>query len=149
MNKTELQTMPTKHDGEAFVTINGVVDTAMIVSKCDVSTEAITTQKRFLNQRIEQNAVRGLKVSGNIGFYATTSKLAKAIENFKNCGKYPEITIQTFSTINGEGRFEVLLTGVKISKIGLISLDDSADDETVYESDFTANDFQIIQALEG
>lgn len=140
--------MPTKHDGEAYVTINGQVDKAMIISKCDVKTEAITSQKRFLNTRIEQNAVRGLKVSGSIGFYAVTSKLAKAIEKFKNGAAYPEITVQAFASVNGDDRFEVLLTGVKINSIGLISLDDSSDDETVHESEFTANDYQIIQTLE-
>lgn len=148
MNKIDLNNLPTKHDGNAFVTINGEIDTAMMISKCDVKTEAIVTTKRPLNTRVEQNAVRGLKVNGSLGFYAVTSKLAKAIEDFKNGGAYPDITVQAFATVNGGGRFEVLLTGVNISSIGLISLDDTADDETVYESEFTANDFQIIQTLE-
>lgn len=149
MNKKELQSMPTRHDGDAYITIGGDIDQAMIIAKCDVKTEGIATAKRFLNNRVEQNATRGIKISGSLSYYAVTSKLARAMEDFKNGGRYPDLTVQTFATLESGGRFEVLLTGVHLNTVALIGLDDSDDAEMVHETDFTANDFQIIQALEG
>ncbi len=145
MAKKRLQNYKTKHDGDGFITINGNIIPAFKISKLSIETEVIKTSKRFLNERVEQSAARGLKISGDIGFYACTKDLCKAIEEFKNGGEHPEITIQGWCDINGKERTEVLATEIIFEKLPLVNIDDSSDDEIIFETSFTANDYQVIE----
>lgn len=145
MNKAQLRDMPTKHDGEGYVTVNGEVLVGFKIAKLSIKTETVSTQKRFLNERVEQNAARGLKISGSLSFYACTKAFIQAVENFKNGGEYPDISIQGWAKVNNKERTEILVTGVILSSQTMIDLDDSADDEVVSECDMTANDFQVIE----
>lgn len=143
--KTRLQDYATKNDGDGFITINGNIEPAFKFAKLEITTEMITETKRPLNNRVEQNAVRGMKISGNIGYYNTTSVFEKAVEAYKNGGSYPSITVQGWAKINGTERKEILVTDVIINKLSLIMLEENSSDSTVNESDITANDYQVIQ----
>lgn len=143
MNR-ELRNMPSGHDGDGYVSIDGRQLDAFVLSKMELKAEVITSSRRFLRERVTQNAARGVSVSGTMAYYAVTTALAEAVEQYKNGGAFPEITVQGFAEVAGVGRCEVLVTGVLPKSILLVSFDDTKDDETVCETEFTANDFQII-----
>ncbi len=144
-----LQAMPSGHDGEGFITINGNLYPAFKYAKLSLKADAVTENKRFLNQRTTQTAVRGLNITGSISYYACTSALIEAIRAYKDGGEYPEITIQGWAGVSGTGRCEVLASGVVINSIGLLTLDDSSDSASLHESDITANDFDILSKFQG
>ena len=48
--------------------------------------------------------------------------------------------------MSGIGRQEILATGVILKNIGLVTLDDSGDTATTFDSDLTADDFQTIES---
>ena len=142
--KESLRNVPSGHDGSGFITINGRVVPGFLVSKLSVKADTIVSSKRFLGERVSQNAPRGLDITGNLSYYHKTAALMKAIEDYKNGGEYPEITIQSWAEVAKTGRCEVLLTDVILKSIGLGGLDDGSDDATVFDTDITADDFHII-----
>lgn len=144
MGKIALGNIPTGHDGEGFVTLRGNVVPAFKFSKLALNAAPITEGKRFLRERVTQTAVRGLNITGNMSYYHCTSALIEAIEEYKNGGEYPEITVQGFAEVSGTGRCEIMATGVVINNIGLISFDDTSDSATIMDSDLTANNFEVI-----
>ena len=144
MEKNRLKDQLSKNDGSGYVTINGNIEAGFQVDKLEISIEMISESKQLLNQRIEQTAVRGMKINGNISFYASTNALVKAIEKYKNGGRYPDITIQGWATINETERCEILITDVIINKLTLLALEAGSSDSRIYDSDITANDYQLI-----
>ena len=112
-----LSDIPTGHDGKAYLMVDGRRYEAFLVSKMNINFETIPDEKRFLQ------------------------------EDWKNGGAdYPDITIQAYASVSGIGRQEILATGVILKNIGLVTLDDSGDTATTFDSDLTADDFQTIES---
>jgi len=147
MEKVKLQDLPSGRDGNGYITINGRVIKGFTITKIDGTIETKKDSRQFLGERVEQSAVRGLRVSGNIGYAHTTSALLEAIRDYKNGGDYPDITVQYYAEKTGRGRSEIVMTGVIIDTIGMGMLDDSSDAAMITDSPFTANDFDIISSF--
>ena len=144
MEKVKLQSLPSGRDGNAYITTNGRIVQGCVITKIDGSIESKKDNRQFLGTRVEQNAVRGIKISGNVSYAHATSALIEAIRNYKDGGDYPDITIQYYTETTERGRCEVVLTGVILDNIGLGMLDDSSDTAMIIDTAFTANDFDII-----
>lgn len=147
MAEKNLSKMPTNHDGDGFIEINKRQLPAFVFTKMEIKADVKTTSKRFLRSRVEKHAARGLSYSGSMSYYHTTTALSEAIENYKNGGSFPNITVQGFAEIENVGRCEVLATGVIPKNITFLSLDDGTDDEIVHSTEFLANDVQIISKM--
>lgn len=148
MAKININSIPAGKDGQGYITLNGRVLPAFIVTKIDANTESIKETRRFLGERTEQNAIRGIRIAGNISYNHTTSALMQAIRDYKNGADYPEITIQYYTGTTERGRSEAILTGVIIDTIGFGALDEDNDNSITTDSAFTANDFDIISTFE-
>nr|DAJ95979.1 MAG TPA: tail tube protein [Caudoviricetes sp.] len=148
MAKVTLRNIPATHDGNGYITIDGRRVDAFQISKLSLQFETITDEKRFLEHLITQHAARGGTITGNLTYYNCTSAFIKAVEAWKNGdAEYPDITLQSYAQINGRGRQEVIVTGVILKNVGLISLDDSSDTATTFDTDLTAEDFQTIESF--
>ncbi|GEM_PF-931465 len=144
MEKIRLQDIPSGHDGKGYITINGRVLPAFKITKIGARFEAIKDTRRFLGERIEQNAVRGGRGMGDMSYCHTTTALIEAIKEYKNGGDYPDITIQYYAEKKATGRCEVILTGCILDTISFGALDDTSDAAIVADTPFTFNDFDII-----
>lgn len=147
MDKVKLQNIPAGHDGSGYVTMNGQVLAAFRLSKVSAQLEVVKESKRFLGERMTQNAVRGMSGSGNVTYYHTTSAFAKALKDYQNGADYPDITIQYYSENTERGRSEVVLRGVILDTVSFGALDDSSDDSIINESAFSFDDFDIVEAF--
>lgn len=147
-DKIRSQDLPNGHSGTGYLTLNGSVVEAFKLKKIAPKTEFTVQSQQFLGSNIEENAVRGMKITGDISFYNTSSKLKAAARTYKNGGSYPNITIQYYAETDGIGREEITLTGVILATIPLGALDDTSSDATVQESTFTANDFDITSKFD-
>ncbi|MDR2932885.1 MAG: phage tail tube protein [Oscillospiraceae bacterium] len=145
--REQLKNLPSGHDGDGYITISGRTVPAFLISALTIDTEQIKGTKRFLKERVEQNAVRGVRIVGTVSYYHRTSEFMKAIEAYKEGADFPEITIQGYAEVTGSGRCEILASGVILNKVGLIGLDDNSDDPTVIQSDLTADDFTILSSF--
>lgn len=144
MEKVILDSIPSGHDGKGYVNIDGRILPAFVLTKIDPKFEAIKDTRRFLGERMEQNAVRGGRVTGDLSYAHASSALIEAMRAYKDGGDYPDITIQYYTENTARGRSEVIMTGCIIDTIGFGAIDDSSDNAIVIDSAFTANDFDII-----
>lgn len=144
MGKKLLSAIPSGHDGDGYVTINGKVCAAFKISAVSAELKAISEKRRFLGERMAQNAPRGIEGKGKISYYHTTSALMDAMKNYREGGDYPNITVQYYVEV-GSGRCEVVLRKVVVNSIAFGALDDDKDEAIINTSDFTFDDFDIIE----
>lgn len=143
MDKIRAQDLPTGVNGTGYMNINGSIVEAFKLKKVAAKYEMTVQSQLFLGSNIEEAAARGSKITGDISFYNTSSKLKSAMRSYQNGGSYPDITIQYYSETSALGREEITLTGVILATVPLGGLDDSSSDATVQESSFTANHFDM------
>ncbi len=147
MEKTKLQNIPSGHDGSGYVTLNGNVESAFKITKISAQLDVTKETRRFLGERMAQSAIRGMAGTGNVSYAHTTSAFIKAMKEYQNTGKVPEITLQYYAE-NGEvGRNEVVLRGVILDSVMFGALDDSSDNAIINDSAFSFNDFDIVEAF--
>lgn len=147
MEKTKLQNIPSGHDGTAYVTLNGNVEAGARITKVSAQLDITKETRRFLGERMVQSAIRGIAGTGNLSYSHTTSAFIKAMKEYHNTGKVPEITLQYYAE-NGEvGRNEVVLRGVILDSVMFGALDDSSDNSIINDSAFSFNDFDIVEAF--
>ena len=145
-DKIRLQDIPSGHDGEAYIRLNGSIVPAFKISKISAHTEAIVENRRFLNSMMEQNAQRGIKGAGDMTYYNTTAAFIKAMRDYKNGGSLPDISAQYYSDSKSSeyDRIGVTLSGVILANVGFGALDDGSDNAQTQDTSFTFNDFDLI-----
>lgn len=144
MDKTKLGNLPSGHDGNAYITLNGRRQDAFKIAKISGKIEPIVEEKMFLGEKTQQHAARGLKISGDISYYQTTPALIKAMRDYKNGSSYPDISLQYYSDSPEYDRVEVTLSDVILASVATGALDDSSTDAQKHDSSFTADDFDLI-----
>ena len=144
MAKKLLSGIPSGHDGDGYVTINGKVCAAFKISSVSAEVKVITEKRRFLGERMTQNAPRGMEGKGKIAYYHTTAALIDAMKNYREGGSYPNITIQYYSD-GDDGRCEVVLRKVVIDSVSFGLIDDESDKAVINESGFSFDDFDVIE----
>lgn len=147
MDKVKLQNIPAGHDGTGYVTVNGQVLAAFRLARISAQLDVTKETRRFLGERMAQNAVRGMAGSGNVAYYHTTGAFAKALKDYQNGANYPNITIHYYAENAERGRCEVVLRGVILDVVSFGALDDGTDDSIINESAFSFNDFDIVEAF--
>lgn len=147
-DKVRLQNLPSGGEGTGYMYLNGSIVKAFVLKKITPDTEAIVKNQKFLGQHVESNAVRGIKITGSMTYYNTSTKLKKAIRDYKNgTASYPSIMVQYYSENAAYGREEITLSGMILAKVPLGGLDDGSDDATTQETSFTAEDFDINESF--
>lgn len=142
-DRIRLQDIPAGTDGKGYLRINGRIVDAFSLKKIAPKVEFTVQSQQFLGETTEDHAVRGMKITGDIAYYNTSSALKKAARAYQNGGEYPDITVQYYSEKSAIGREEITLTGVILATIPLGGIDNSSSDATVQESSFTANHFDM------
>lgn len=147
MDKTKLQNIPSGQDGAGYVVMNGEVLSAFTIAKVSAQLEMSKESKRFLGERMTQNAVRGMSGKGNLTYYHTTAAFIKAMKNYQNGGSYPGLTLQYYSENSERGRCEVVLRDVILDTISFGALDDSSENAQQFDTAFSFDDFDIVEAF--
>lgn len=145
MEKIRLKDVFSGHDGDAYIRVNGSIVPAFKIAKIDAHTEAVAENRRFLNEMMEQNALRGLKGAGNMTYYNTTPAFIKAMRDYKNGGDPPDISLQFYSAFKHDkkNRIGVTLSDVILANVGFGALDDGSDNAQTIDTSFTFNDFDL------
>lgn len=147
MEKKRLQELPAGRDGEGYITVDGRVLNAFRITKVSARVEAKKDSRQFLGERMEQNAIRGMKGAGDLSYAHASGAFIQAMKEYKNTGVYPDITIQYYAEKAATGRCEVILTGVILDSVGFGELSDDSDSLIVNDSAFTFDDFDIISSF--
>lgn len=147
MDKMKLGNIPSGASGDGYVILNGEVLGAFRLAKVSAQLEMSKESKRFLGERMTQNAVRGMSGKGNLTYYHTTSAFIKAMKDYQNSGAYPAITLQYNAQSSEYGNCEVVLRGVILDTVSFGVLDDSSETAQQFDTAFSFDDFDIVEAF--
>lgn len=147
MDKMKLGNIPSGASGDGYVVLNGEVPAAFRLAKVSAQLEMSKESKRFLGERMTQNAVRGMAGKGNLTYYHTTSAFIKAMKDYQNGGAYPAITLQYNAQSAEYGNCEVVLRGVILDTVSFGVLDDSSETAQQFDTAFSFDDFDIVEAF--
>ncbi len=136
-------------EGKAFVTRNGQNREMFEVSKLDARIELKVAERRTLGHRMTQHKVTGCTGTGSGTFYFVNSDQLKEFLEYKKTGKFKGVTLQIFnedpqSTI---GKQDVTLYNVILVTIPVAYLDDNSEDPITFDSDFTFDDVDCLEAF--
>lgn len=147
MDRMKLGNIPSGASGDGYVVLNGEVLAAFRLAKISAQLEMAKESKRFLGERMTQNAVRGMSGKGNLTYYHTTGAFIKAMKDYQNGGAYPGITLQYNAKSPEYGNCEVVLRGVILDTVSFGALDDSSETAQQFDTAFSFDDFDIVEAF--
>lgn len=144
MAQVKLKNIPTGHDGNGYVIVDGKVEQGFQITKVSAQLDVARESRRFLGDVMAQNAARGMAGSGSISYCHCTTALMDALRAYKDGEGYPDITVQYWVENGDQGRCEVVLRGVVLDTVAFGALDDDSEEIIVNESAFSFDDFDII-----
>lgn len=150
MAYTRITDLVTSTEGSAFITVNGKNRYFFEPSKIDASIEFKVVAKRLLGHRMTQHKVVGAEGKGSLTIYNVSGDTLQIFMEYKKSGIYLPITIQTTnedpqSTI---GRQTVVMRNCVLAKIPVASLDDSSEDLSTVDTDFTFDDVDNLEQFQ-
>ena len=137
-------------EGRGFITRSGKNRQLFELSKIEARVELKVTERRLLGHRMTQHKVTGATGTGSATFYFMNSEAYKEFLEYKNSGVYKGVTLQLTnedpqSTI---GRQSVCLFNTIIKNVPVAYLDDNSDDPITFDSDFTFDDCDCLEAFQ-
>lgn len=145
--QSRIENIPMCTEGAAYITINGQNRKLFELSKLSASVEVKTWEKQLLGSRMEQGRPIGLKGSGSVSFYHMTSDFLDLLQQYKETGSMPAVTIQAYhdDPASEVGRLEVVLYHCILKKIPLVAIEEAATETAPVESDLIFSDFTVLE----
>ncbi len=145
---TKISDLVTGNEGSAFINVDGQNRYFFEMSKVDASIEFNVIAKKLLGKRMKQHKVVGAEGKGSLTIY-NVSPTALAIYNqYVNTGKTPQISIQTTNEDESStiGKRTVVMRNVILAKVPVVALDDSSEDLSTTDTDFTFDDLDNLES---
>jgi Phage tail tube protein len=134
-------------EGKVYITENGKVREFATISEIEPKVETKKMSYFVLGNRMEQHKAVGLTGSASCKVYMIDNVFRRAVTSYKKWGAMPKIDIQCINndpTVPG-GRITVNYTGVIFNEALMNSVKADSEDAIVTETDFTFNDYNIIE----
>lgn len=149
-NYTQYSDTLSASEGSGYITRNGQNRKLYDISKVDAHVELKVSERKLLGHRMSQHKVVGATGSGSATFYFMNSDALKEFLDYKKTGKYGGSTMQFTnedpqSTI---GRQTVTLYHVVLNTIPVAYLEDNSEDPVTFDSDFTFDDCDCLEAFQ-
>ena len=134
-------------EGKVFITIAGKVKEFAAVSEVIPKIEIEKMEYKVLGNRMKQQKAVGMSGSASCKFYMIENAVRKAFTDYKKTGIMPKIDIQCINndpTVVG-GRIVVNYSGVLFNEALMNSISADSTDAVMTETDFTYNDYTILE----
>ena len=122
MAYTRITDLVTSTEGSAFITVNGKNRYFFELSKIDASIEFKVVAKRLLGHRMTQHKVVGAEGKGSLTIYNVSGDTLQIFMEYKKSGIYLPIPVA--------------------------SLDDSSEDLSTVDTDFTFDDVDNLEQFQ-
>lgn len=147
-NYTKISDLVTGTEGSAYITVNGSNRYFFELQKLDANIEFTVISKKLMGHRMKQHKVVGAEGKGTMTIYNVSPAALEVYNEFIKNGKVPPISIQTTnedktSTI---GRRVVVMRSVILAKVPVASLDDTSEDLSTTDTDFTFDDVDNLES---
>ena len=147
-NYTKLDDTLSGSEGKGFITRGGQNREMFEISKIDAHVTLSVT--KLLGHRMKQHKVTGATGEGSGTFYFMNSDALKEFISYKKNGIYPASTLQ-FTNEDPQstvGRQTVTLFHVILKTIPVAYLEDDSEDPITFDSDFTFDDCDCLEAFQ-
>ena len=149
-NYTMLSDTLGSSEGMGYITRDGQNRRMFDLSKVEAYVDLKVTEKQLMGHRMVQHKVTGASGSGSATFYFMNSDALKEFAKYKKTGKFAGASMQ-FTNEDPQstgGRQTVTLFHVILKKIPVAYLDDSSEDPITFDSDFTFDDCDCLEAFQ-
>ena len=147
-NYTKISDLVTGVEGSAYITVDGQNRYFFEMSKIEATIEFTVVANKLMGRRMKQHKITGAEGKGSLTMYNVSPTTAEIYKQYINKGKVPAISIQTTnedasSTI---GRRTVVMRDVILAKVPVATLDDSSEDLSTTDCDFTFDDLDDLES---
>ena len=135
-------------EGSVIMSVNGKNITLAEIEEATAQLEGNVEEINLLGKRLKGHKLTSAEGTGSISKYTVRSDFAQIMSNWVQGGKYPDIslTLTVEDNTSATGKQVVQLMGV-IFADGVFANLNSDDGLLEDETDFTFDDFKIIQAF--
>lgn len=147
-NYTKISDLVTGTEGSAYITVNGSNRYFFELQKLDANIEFTVISKKLMGHRMKQHKVVGAEGKGTMTIYNVSPAALEVYNEFIKNGKVPPISIQTTNEDKAStiGRRVVVMRSVILAKVPVASLDDTSEDLSTTDTDFTFDDVDNLES---
>ena len=146
---TKISDLVSAVEGSAFITVDGENRYFFELSKIDASIEFTVIAKRLFGHRMKQHKVVATEGKGSLTLYNVSPAALAIYQQYVKEGKTPQISIQTTNedTASTIGRRTVVMRNCILAKVPVAALDDSSEDLSTVDTDFTFDDVDDLESF--
>ncbi len=147
-NYTKISDLVTGVEGSAYITVDGQNRYFFELSKIEATIEFTVVAKRLFGHRMKQHKITGAEGKGSLTMYNVSPATAEIYRQYIKDGKVPTISIQTTNedTSSTIGRRTVVMRDVILAKVPVATMDDSSEDLSTTDCDFTFDDLDDLES---
>ena len=147
-NYTKISDLVTGTEGSAYITVNGSNRYFFELQKLDANIEFTVISMKLMGHRMKQHKVVGAEGKGTMTIYNVSPAALEVYNEFIKNGKVPSISIQTTNEDKAStiGRRVVVMRSVILAKVPVASLDDTSEDLSTTDTDFTFDDVDNLES---
>lgn len=145
---TKIKDLVSGNEGSAYITVDGQNRYFFELSKIDAGIEFTVVAKKLFGHRMKQHKVVGAEGKGSLTMYNVSPAALEIYKQYIKEGKVPPISIQTTNEDTGStiGRCTVVMRDVILAKVPVAYLDDSSEDLSTTDCDFTFDDLDNLES---
>jgi len=147
-NYTKIEDLVSGNEGSAYITVDGQNRYFFELSKIESSIEFTVIAKKLLGHRMKQHKVAGAEGKGSMTIYNISPAALAVYQRYIKEGKVPAISIQTVNEDPAStlGRRTVVMRNCIMAKVPVAVLDDSSEDLSTMDMDFTFDDLDELDS---
>lgn len=134
-------------EGRAYAKINGNNEELFMAKTVEATIEKTKSEIKAIGRRMTGHKTTGASGSGSMTLYYVTPLFRQMVKQWKDTGRdiYFDMVVENDDPESSAGKQSVLLMGCNLDSVILAKLDGDSDDALDEDTDFTFEDFDILQ----
>lgn len=147
MSRLNSQDTMSGKEGRAFAKINGNNEDLFFAKTIEATIEKNKADIKSIGRRMTGHKTTGLNGTGSMTIYYMSPIFRSLLKQYKDTGRdvYFDMVIENDDPSSAAGKQTVLLMGVNLDSTILTKLDGDSDDPLDEDTDFTFEDYDILQ----
>lgn len=134
-------------EGVAYAKINGNNEELFFAKTIEASVEKAKSEIKAIGRRMTGHKITGMSGSGKMTLYYLTPLFRQMLKQYKDTGVdiYFDLVVENNDPSSSAGKQTTLLMDCNLDSVVLTKLDGDSDDPLEEDTDFTFEDYDILQ----
>ena len=134
-------------EGVAYAKINGNNEELFFDKTIEASVEKAKSEIKAIGRRMTGHKITGMSGSGKMTLYYLTPLFRQMLKQYKDTGVdiYFDLVVENNDPSSSAGKQTTLLMDCNLDSVVLTKLDGDSDDPLEEDTDFTFEDYDILQ----